>query len=73
MSGDVVWRGHLKRAQDGSIVGELRDTWNWCIAITATPNPEGGYLLEGRIGEIPAALRLPIDDEPQPVPIKKDR
>jgi hypothetical protein len=63
------YSGFVRRADDGKgIVGELRDSWGWCIAIVGTPGEQDGvrgYILAGTLGEPPEALRIPIiDDEP---------
>lgn len=59
------YTGHLrKNPTTGAIEGEIRDQWGWVISITATPSPEGGYVLLGNLGEPPAALRFPVLDDP---------
>lgn len=60
------YTGRLTRAADGTITGELRDSFGWPIALTATRDPNGsGYILTGTLGEPPANLRIPaLDDAP---------
>jgi len=61
----AVWKGWLQRGDaPGTVVGELRDSWGWVVSITGTLDREnGGYTLEGRLGDPPAALRIPIVDD----------
>ena len=61
-----AWTGWLKRGEtQGTVVGELKDSWNWVIHITGTLDKEhGGYVLTGTTGEVPEALRVPIVDDP---------
>lgn len=58
------YTGRLDRAIDMTIVGVLRDAFGWEIIITGHRDIEnGGYILEGRLGETPAALRIPLLDD----------
>jgi hypothetical protein len=60
------YTGFIQKAPDGQgIVGVLRDFCGWPIAITGKPGEQDGvrgYVIEGVLGEPPAALRLPIID-----------
>ena len=59
------YTGHLDRGPDMTIVGVLRDQFGWEIVISGERDPEGGYKITGRLGETPAAYRIPaIDGEP---------
>lgn len=60
------YTGYLRK-ENGAVVGQLADTWGWIITLTATPSPEGGYVLTGTLGEIPPSLRVPLLDDPEPV------
>ena len=63
---EAVWRGWLKRGTEPeTVIGELTDHWGWTITLVGKRDAAaGGYALEGRLGEVPAALRVPaIDDE----------
>jgi len=59
-----VWKGWLKRGETpDTVTGQLTDSWGWVVTLTGTRSPEGGYVLEGRLGPAPEALRIPIIDE----------
>ena len=61
----VIWTGHLARGEaPGTVNGEHTDEWGWTVFITGALRPEGGYRLEGRLGPVPEALRVPIVDDP---------
>ncbi len=62
----MIWTGWLKRGElPGTVVGELLDNWQWPIAITGYLDKEGGgYVLQGRLGKVPATLRVEAIDEP---------
>ena len=57
------YTGHLRRDATGAITGELRDFMGWVIALTATPSPEGGFTLDGVLGETPDLMRVPFADD----------
>lgn len=59
------YTGRLKRLPDGRLEGWISDQWGWEIALTAeVDRVTGDWVLEGQLGEPPAALRVPaIDDE----------
>lgn len=61
-----VWTGRLTRGDaPGTVTGWLEDTWKWRIHITGTLDKEvGGYVLRGRTGTVPDALKVPIIDSP---------
>ena len=61
------YTGRIDRAPDGTIIGRLVDQFGWEIVITGQRDPDaGGYVLQGRVGEPPASLRIPaIDGEAQ--------
>jgi hypothetical protein len=61
----MIWTGWIRKGElPGTIVGELKDSWGWPIAIAGTLDKEGGgYVLQGRLGKVPENLRLEgIDD-----------
>lgn len=62
----VIWTGWLKRGPTaGTVVGELKDSWGWPIEIEGELDKEaGGYILRGRTGAVPDALKVPIVDSP---------
>lgn len=71
MSGEdrrVVWIGRLERGEaPGTVVGWMEEVgpWKWRIVLTGTRDVEGGgYILEGRLGPVPAALAVPLVDDP---------
>jgi hypothetical protein len=58
------YTGHLRRdPETGKITGELVDSFGWIISLTAERAADGGYVLAGVLGEVPAALRVPGLDE----------
>jgi len=61
------YTGFIHKAADGGgIEGVIRDFCGWPIRITGKPGEQDGvrgYLIEGVLGEPPAALRLPIVDD----------
>lgn len=60
------YTGWLKRSDNGTVEAELRDQWGWRIAITGTFDEQTRqYVLEGRLGEPPAALRVAAIDAEQ--------
>jgi hypothetical protein len=63
----MIWTGWIKKGElPGTIVGELKDSWGWPIAIAGTLDKEGGgYVLQGRLGKVPDNLHIEaIDDAP---------
>jgi hypothetical protein len=61
----MIWTGWIRKGElPGTIVGELKDSWGWPIAIAGTLDKEGGgYVLQGRLGKVPENLQLEgIDD-----------
>lgn len=62
----MIWTGWIKKGElPGTIVGELRDSWLWPIAITGYLDKEGGgYVLQGRLGKVPDNLHIEAIDEP---------
>lgn len=61
----VIWKGWLKAGPTkGTIVGELRDQWDWAIEITGTLQDDRSYKLEGKVGRVPDALRIGAIDDP---------
>jgi len=65
----MIWTGWIRKGElPGTIVGELKDSWGWPIAIAGTLDKEGGgYVLQGRLGKVPENLRLDgIDDADKP-------
>jgi len=47
------------------VVGHLVDSWGWRVEITGTLDKEGGgYVLEARLGPVPANLHVEAIDEP---------
>lgn len=63
---DAVYTGQLKKGDvEGTIVGVIKDSWGWEIHLIGTRDPSGGYSLSGRLGPVPATLRIGlIDDAP---------
>ena len=57
------YTGHLRRDATGAITGQIVDSWGWVITLTATPSPEGGYTLDGVLGETPDLMRVPFADD----------
>jgi hypothetical protein len=62
----MIWTGWIRKGElPGTIVGELRDSWLWPIAITGYLDKEGGgYVLQGRLGKVPDNMRIEAIDEP---------
>ena len=63
------YTGHLSRDGD-TWRGEIVDAWGWKIQLTGAVKLVDGrnvLLLQGTIGEVPAALRVPIADDPDGV------
>jgi hypothetical protein len=62
----TIWTGWIKKGElPGTIVGELRDSWNWVVTLAGSIDKEsGGYSLQGRLGAPPATLRVEAIDEP---------
>jgi len=62
----VIWTGRLTRGDaPGTVVGHLVDSWGWRVEITGTLDKEGGgYVLEARLGPVPATLHVEAIDEP---------
>jgi len=62
----VIWTGRLTRGDTaGTVVGHLVDSWGWRVEITGTLDKEGGgYVLEARLGPVPANLHVEAIDEP---------
>lgn len=57
---DAAFTGHLKRGDaEGTIVGFIQELpWGWTIHLTGTRDPNGGYLLTGRLGKEPPGLHI---------------
>jgi len=62
----TVWTGWIKKGElPGTIVGQLVDSWGWTVTLAGAVDPEGGgYQLQGRLGPVPATLRVEAIDEP---------
>ena len=63
----TIWTGWIKRGElPGTIVGELKDSWGWTVALAGSLDKEGGgYALQGRLGKAPDSLLVEaIDDVP---------
>ncbi len=61
------YTGRIDRAPDMTIVGYLKDAFGWEIVITGERDPDnGGYKISGRLGETPAAYRIPAIDGEKP-------
>lgn len=66
-----LWKGTLRRADDGTYAGELVDDWGWRLVLKASvvEGPGGRHFaIEAEPSyEVPKALRIPaLDDEPKP-------
>jgi len=69
MSTDLgTYTGRLRKGQEpGTVEGWLEDRFGWRIALKGRLDPASGdYVLEGVLGNIPAALRVPVIDEETP-------
>lgn len=65
--GATLYTGSIRRGfEDGIIVGTLRDQWGWTIELYGTRAADGSYTLTGRLGEVPAAFRIPAIDGDAP-------
>jgi len=62
----TIWTGWIRKGElPGTIVGELRDSWNWVVTLAGSIDKEGGgYSLQGRLGPAPESLRVEAIDEP---------
>ena len=62
----TIWTGWIKRGElPGTIVGELVDHWGWVVTLAGAVDKEGGgYSLQGRLGAVPATLRVEAIDGP---------
>lgn len=61
--GKPRYTGRLKRNQDGTLTAVIADAWNWEIHLTGYRDEEnGGYRLEGWLGDTPDALIIPLID-----------
>ena len=66
----TIWTGWIRKGElPGTIVGELVDHWGWVVTLAGSIDKEsGGYSLQGRLGPVPATLRVEaIDDLPDKV------
>ena len=62
----TIWTGWIRKGElPGTIVGELRDSWNWVVTLAGALDHEGGgYSLQGRLGPAPDSLRIEAIDDP---------
>ena len=62
---DPIYRGSIKKGTEpNTIVGAITDAWGWSVFLKGTRQDDGSYLIEGTLGEVPDALKLPLlDDE----------
>jgi hypothetical protein len=62
----TIWTGWIKKGElPGTVTGELRDHWGWVVTLAGSIDKEsGGYQLLGRLGPVPATLRVDAIDEP---------
>ncbi len=60
----TIWTGWLKRGElPGTVVGQLVDHWGWVVTLAGAVDKEGGgYSLQGRLGPVPATLRIEAID-----------
>ena len=60
----TIWTGWIRKGElPGTIVGELRDSWNWVVTLAGSIDKEsGGYSLQGRLGPAPESLRVEAID-----------
>ena len=61
----TIWTGWIRKGElPGTIVGELVDHWGWVVTLAGSIDKEsGGYVLEARLGPVPATLRVEAIDE----------
>jgi len=62
----TIWTGWIRKGElPGTIVGELVDHWGWVVTLAGSIDKEsGGYVLEARLGPVPATLRVEAIDDP---------
>ncbi len=62
----TIWTGWIRRGElPGTIVGVLVDSWGWTVTLAGALDQEGGgYTLQGRLGPVPATLRVEAIDDP---------
>ncbi len=70
----VIWTGRLTRGDaPGTVVGHLVDSWGWRVEITGTLDKEGGgYVLEARLGPVPANLHVEAIDDDDKAGLRQD-